>query len=61
VYVDDNCPAYKTKYSAERVIKILLDPKIDTSRICDQQPLNIVKRNSTYVIDLNLLKDPEER
>ena len=59
---DDSCPLYETppnKYSVERVIKILLDPKIDKSRICHQWPLNIMK-NSTFVIDLNSLKDPDD-
>ena len=36
---DDSCPLYETppsKYSVERVIKILLDPKIDKSPAATQ-------------------------
>ena len=59
---NDNCPVYETppdKYPAERIIKILLDPTIKESRICHQQPANITK-SSTYVVNLNSLKDPED-
>ena len=47
------------KYSAERVIKILLDPNINKKKICHQQPTKIAN-SSTYVVDLNSLKDPED-
>ena len=41
------------------MIKILLDPNIEKSKICHQQPTKIIK-SSTYVINLNSLKDPED-
>ena len=59
---NDEYPVYETppdKYPAERVIKILLDPNINKSKICHQQPTKITK-SSTYVVDLNCLKDPED-
>ena len=36
-----------------------LDPKIDDRKICTQRPLN-VESSSTFVIDLNSLKDPDD-
>ena len=53
--------AYETppnKYSAERVLKILLDLNINKRKIFHQQPTRIAK-SSTYLVDLNSLKDPE--
>ena len=58
----DGFPVYEVppeKYAAERIIKILLDPKIDDRKICKQRPLN-VESSSTFVIDLNSLKDPDD-
>ena len=45
------------KYTAERVVKILLDPNLDSSRICKRRPV-AVNSSSTYVIDLDSLQDP---
>ena len=47
------------KYSAERIIKILLNPKIEGNRICKKRPVDI-DVSSTFVIDLNSLKDPDD-
>ena len=47
------------KYPAETIIEILLDPSIKKTTICHQQPTKITK-SSTYVVDLNSLKDPED-
>ena len=41
------------------MIKILLDPNINKGKICHQQPIKITN-SSTYVVDLNSLKDPED-
>lgn len=58
----DEFPIYEVppeKYSAERIIKVLLDPKIDDKKICKQRPINI-QSSSTFVVDLNFLKDPDD-
>ncbi len=44
----------RTKYSAERVLKILLDPNISPSKVCQERPVNITK-SSTFVIDITKL------
>ena len=56
---NDDCPMYEVpceKYPAETVNKILLNPKMDQSKICHKRPLDITK-SSTY---LNCLKDPDD-
>ena len=47
------------KYSAETVIKILLDPNLDPSQICSSRPTNI-SESSTYVIDVTKLETPKD-
>ena len=47
------------KYSAEHIIKILLDPDINRAKVCKERPLSIEK-SSTFVIDLDCLQDPED-
>ena len=47
------------KYTAERIVKILLDPNIDRNKICKRRPI-LVEESSTYVVDLDLLQDPED-
>ena len=62
LYRLDGFPVYEVppeKYSAERVIKILLDPNIDKKKICNQRPLDI-QSSGTFVVDLNSLKDPDD-
>ena len=46
------------KYSAERIIRILMDPKVDPNKICKQRPL-AVNQSATFIVDLNSLQDPE--
>lgn len=61
-YRIDGFPLYEVppeKYSAERIIKILLDPHIDSSLICRGRPLNI-ESSGTFVIDLDSLEDPDD-
>ena len=43
------------KYSAERVLEILLDPNIPENKICKEKP-NGVTRSGTYVVDTSNLK-----
>ena len=47
------------KYSAEDIVRILLNPEIDTRRVSKVRPLNI-KCTSTYVIDLDALDHPDD-
>ena len=47
----DTEPVYKTptpKYTAERILRILLDPNIPPSKICTTRPTNVV-RSATYM------------
>lgn len=59
--VCDGQPVYETppeKYSAERIIHILLDPNIDQSKVCTQRPLNI-ESSCTFVVDLDHLLEAD--
>ena len=47
------------KYSAEAIVRTLLDPRIDKEKISKKRPLNI-QSSSTYVVDLDLLKHPDD-
>ena len=51
-------PVYEVpseKYTVEEIIRILLNPKIDQSKVCKQRSLDIVS-SSTYVVDLDCLQ-----
>lgn len=55
-------PVYETpppKYSAEGILKILLNPSMPTSKVCSVRPTNIVK-SSTYIIDISQLEHPDD-
>ena len=55
---NNNQPIYKLpppKYSAEQILKILLDPNIPENKICKEKPSGITC-SATYVIDTNNLK-----
>lgn len=55
-------PVYEVppeKYYAERIIHILLDPKLDRSKVCAQRPLEIVS-SSTFVVDLDSLLEADD-
>lgn len=47
------------KYTAERILKILLDPSLPTSKVCSVRPTNVVK-SSTYVVDITKLEHPDD-
>ena len=47
------------KYSAEYILKVLLNPKIDEQKICHQKPCNITE-SSTFVVDVLSLKYPDD-
>jgi hypothetical protein len=58
----NNTPVYEVpplKYSAEYVIKLLLNPNIDKSKICHERPLKITE-SATYIVDLNSLLDEND-
>ena len=47
------------KYSAERILQILLDPAISPCKVCHNRPVSI-SSSATYVIDISKLPDPED-
>ena len=47
------------KYSAHNIMKLLLDPNIDISRIATQR-LIVATQNSTFVVDLSKLDHPDD-
>ena len=55
-------PVYENpppKYTAERILKILLDPSIEKSKICSKRPSSVTK-SATYIINITKLADPED-
>ena len=47
------------KYSAERILQILLDPAISPCRVRHKRPVSI-SSSATYVIDISKLADPKD-
>ena len=47
------------KYSAEKFLKILLDPRIDKTKICKHKPLQI-RESATFVVDVRCLKHQDD-
>lgn len=59
---EENQPVYEVpppKYSAERILRILLDPHIPDNRVCKKKPVNI-KKSSTFVVDTRNLKSLDD-
>ena len=55
-------PIFETppeKYSAERVLRILLDRDISPSRICHERPVNI-RESATFVVDITKLRHEKD-
>ncbi len=48
-----------SKYAAERILTILLDPALPISKVCSVRPTNIV-RSATYIIDISKLVHPDD-
>ena len=46
-------------YTGERILEILLNSSQESSRICRQRPTN-VESSSTFVVDLDFLKHPDD-
>ena len=58
----NSCPVYERpppKYSAERVVKILLDPHLASTKICHSRPTEITE-SCTYVVDVDKLEKPDD-
>ena len=47
------------KYSAERILQILLNPTLQKDKICNLKPVN-VHSSATYVVDVRNLKSMED-
>ena len=48
------------KYLAETLLKILLNPHIDTSRICHEWPIPDISASGSFVVDVMSLKHPDD-
>ena len=48
-----------TKYAAEHIIRILLDPHLDVSKVCSHRPTNVSVR-STFIVDISKLEHPDD-
>ncbi len=60
--LEESDPVYETppsSYSAERILRILLDPTIDQEKVCKQKPTTVTK-SSTYVVDITRLQHPDD-
>ena len=47
------------KYTATRIMQILLNPSIDLSKVAKERPVR-VEESSTFVVDLTCLKHPDD-
>ena len=47
------------KYTATRIMQILLNPNINTSKVAKGRPIE-VEKSSTFVVDLTCLKHPDD-
>ena len=59
---DTDQPVYEVpppKYSADYILKILLDPDIDKRKICTSKPTNVT-RSATYVVNIQSLKHADD-
>ena len=48
-----------SKYSAEQILRILLDPNIPDTKVCSKRPTNIMQ-SATYVVNITKLTDPDD-
>lgn len=48
-----------TTYTAEQILRILLDPNINHNRICQERPTTAI-RSSTFVVDITKLRHPDD-
>ena len=62
IYRNDIQPVYEIpppSYSAEQILRILLNPNIDGSKICHTRPTNVSK-SSTFVVNITNLGHPDD-
>lgn len=55
-------PVYErppSKYSAEGLLKILLDESIPANKICQKRPTHI-NRSAAYIVDISKLDHPDD-
>ena len=58
----DDEPIYENppaKYSAERILHILLDKAIPSDKICTKRPTNVTG-SASFVVDITKLADPDD-
>ena len=48
------------KYAAEKILKILLNPNIDSSKICSTWPMTGIESSATFVINVTKLKHKDD-
>ena len=48
------------KYSAESILKLLLSPDVDRSRVCRVWPVSNIEGSATFVVDITSLKHPDD-
>ena len=59
---EEDVPIYEhppPKYSAERILQIMLDPDLESSKICSTRPTTITC-SATYIVDLSKLAHPDD-
>ena len=58
----DSLPIFEIpppKYTAEQILRILLDPYISESKICNVRPVNITQ-SATYVVNIQMLEHQDD-
>ena len=61
-YSDDFEPIFEVpppKYTAEQILRTLLDPCISESKICNVRPVNITQ-SATYVVNMQMLEHQDD-
>ena len=48
------------KYTAEYILKLLLNPSIDRNRICCTWPVSNIVGSATFVVNLTSFKHPDD-
>lgn len=59
---ESDAPVYEVppeKYSAEDIVRILLNPNIDHAKICKKRPCTVCT-SASYVVDLDTLQHPDD-
>ena len=62
VLVDPLQPVFETPptaYTAEGILRILLDPQLKQCRICQERPTSVT-RSATFVVDVTKLHHPDD-